>query len=189
MIHFIIRNLSQGRWPIVNCKNSDWILYFSNKQKKTVSGKALTTWRTTLRMSSFRCSAVLSCVGSLTFIGYHSKLTLLFSVAKDDQRAKLTKLLSLWEGKAKFFDACVISKLRSPESSMQEYKTNLMNLHNNIIQQFSKSTKMTFEKWVSCFFIFYYFQIITNWILATNNNTQCSSNMLTRRFSYSSNKF
>ncbi|KAL5291724.1 CHERP family protein [Megaselia abdita] len=68
-------------------------------------------------------------------------------LAKDEQRAKLTKLLSLWEGKAKFFDACVISKLRSPESSMQEYKTNLMNLHNNIIQQFTKSTKNTFENY------------------------------------------
>lgn len=69
-----------------------------------------------------------------------------FLVANDDQKAKLCKLLSLWESKAKFFDACVISKLRSPESSMQEYKTNLMNIHNNVISTYTQATKAALER-------------------------------------------
>lgn len=71
----------------------------------------------------------------------------IFIVANTDQKAKLTKLLSLWESKANFFDACVISKLRSPASSMQEYKTNLMNTYNNVVAQISQTTKATFEKY------------------------------------------
>lgn len=67
-------------------------------------------------------------------------------VANDDQEAKLTKLLSLWESKSNFFDTCVISKLRSPDSSMHEYKTNLMNIHNSIIAPIIQTTKTTFEK-------------------------------------------
>ncbi|XP_037904619.1 calcium homeostasis endoplasmic reticulum protein isoform X2 [Hermetia illucens] len=68
-------------------------------------------------------------------------------IANDDQKAKLCKLLSLWESKAKFFDACVISKLRSPESSMQEYKTNLMNIHNNVISTYTQATKAALESY------------------------------------------
>lgn len=68
-------------------------------------------------------------------------------VASADQRAKLTKLLSLWESKAKFFDACVISKLQSPDSSMQEYKTNLQNLHHDVSTTLTQATKSTLDKY------------------------------------------
>ncbi|XP_055910093.1 calcium homeostasis endoplasmic reticulum protein isoform X2 [Eupeodes corollae] len=66
-------------------------------------------------------------------------------IASNDQKGKLSKLLSLWESKAKFFDACVISKLGSPDSSMHEYKTNLMNMHRDIVSNFTQSTKSTLE--------------------------------------------
>jgi hypothetical protein len=66
--------------------------------------------------------------------------------ATDDQAAKLSKLLSLWESKANFFDACVISKLRSPPSSMQEYHTSLLTQHAAVITPLTQTTKATFEK-------------------------------------------
>lgn len=69
-----------------------------------------------------------------------------FSVANEDQKAKLMKLLSLWESKSNLFDACVISKLQSPNSSMAEYKTNLMNTHLSIVTAIQQTTKITFEK-------------------------------------------
>lgn len=73
--------------------------------------------------------------------------TFIFTVANTDQRAKLTKLLSLWESKAKFFDACVISKLQSPDSSMQEYKTNLQNLHHETTSKFTQAMKAQMDKY------------------------------------------
>ncbi|XP_073842021.1 SR-related CTD associated factor 6 [Musca autumnalis] len=68
-------------------------------------------------------------------------------IANTDQRAKLTKLLSLWESKAKFFDACVISKLQSPDSSMQEYKTNLQNLHHETTSKFTQAMKAQMDNY------------------------------------------
>ncbi|XP_034656607.1 calcium homeostasis endoplasmic reticulum protein [Drosophila subobscura] len=68
-------------------------------------------------------------------------------IASMDQRQKLAKLLSLWESKAKFFDACVISKLQSPDSSMQEYKTNLQNSHHDIAAKFTQNTKATLDNY------------------------------------------
>ncbi|XP_051860840.1 calcium homeostasis endoplasmic reticulum protein isoform X2 [Drosophila albomicans] len=68
-------------------------------------------------------------------------------IASSDQRTKLSKLLSLWESKAKFFDACVISKLQSPDSSMQEYKTNVQNTHHDIVAKYSQSTKATLDNY------------------------------------------
>lgn len=58
----------------------------------------------------------------------------------------MTKLLSLWESKGNFFDACVISKLRSPESSMKEYATNLEATHNSAVTAVKTTTKNTFDK-------------------------------------------
>ncbi|EDW94757.1 calcium homeostasis endoplasmic reticulum protein isoform X1 [Drosophila yakuba] len=68
-------------------------------------------------------------------------------IANPDQRQKLAKLLSLWESKAKFFDACVISKLQSPDSSMQEYKTNLQNTHHDITAKFTQNTNATLDNY------------------------------------------
>ncbi|XP_043646946.1 calcium homeostasis endoplasmic reticulum protein isoform X2 [Drosophila teissieri] len=68
-------------------------------------------------------------------------------IANTDQRQKLAKLLSLWESKAKFFDACVISKLQSPDSSMQEYKTNLQNTHHDITANFTQNTNATLDNY------------------------------------------
>ncbi|KAH8380124.1 hypothetical protein KR009_009098, partial [Drosophila setifemur] len=68
-------------------------------------------------------------------------------IASNDQRQKLTKLLTLWESRAKFFDACVISKLQSPDSSMQEYKTNLQNTHQEISAKFTQNTKATLDNY------------------------------------------
>nr|XP_036671799.1 calcium homeostasis endoplasmic reticulum protein isoform X1 [Drosophila suzukii] len=68
-------------------------------------------------------------------------------IASNDQRQKLAKLLSLWESKAKFFDACVISKLQSPDSSMQEYKTNLQNMYHDITAKFTQNTKVTLDNY------------------------------------------
>lgn len=66
--------------------------------------------------------------------------------ANDEQRVKLTKLLSLWESKGNFFDACVISKLKSPPSSLQEYQTSLVTQHANVVAAITQATKNTFEK-------------------------------------------
>lgn len=76
-------------------------------------------------------------------------LYLTCSEASDEQKTKLTKLLSLWESKANFFDACVISKLKSPASSMQEYKTNLMNTHSTLVASITQQTNGTFERYAS----------------------------------------
>lgn len=67
-------------------------------------------------------------------------------VATEEQKAKLLKLLSLWESKSNLFDACVISKLQSPNSSMAEYKTNLMNTHLPIVTAIQQQTQNTFER-------------------------------------------
>lgn len=96
------------------------------------------------------CSADLSKSLSIKYLkelnGIKTKIYLL-TVATTEQRAKLTKLLSLWESKAKFFDACVISKLQSPDSSMHEYKTNLQNLHHEVTAKFTQAVKAQLDKY------------------------------------------
>ncbi|XP_058121428.1 calcium homeostasis endoplasmic reticulum protein isoform X2 [Anopheles coustani] len=67
--------------------------------------------------------------------------------ANEEQRGKLSKLLSLWESKGNFFDACVISKLKSPPSSLQEYQTSLMTQHANVVAAIHQATKTTFENY------------------------------------------
>lgn len=69
------------------------------------------------------------------------------------------KLLSLWESKSNLFDACVISKLQSPNSSMTEYKTNLMNTHLPIVTAIQQQTQITFEKYVKILHILKLFRI------------------------------
>ncbi|XP_035793948.1 calcium homeostasis endoplasmic reticulum protein-like [Anopheles albimanus] len=67
--------------------------------------------------------------------------------ANDEQRMKLSKLLSLWESKGNFFDACVISKLKSPPSSLQEYQTSLLSQHANVVAAVRQTTKTTFDNY------------------------------------------
>uniref|UniRef100_A0A336MLT5 CSON001959 protein n=1 Tax=Culicoides sonorensis TaxID=179676 RepID=A0A336MLT5_CULSO len=67
--------------------------------------------------------------------------------ATEEQRAKLTKLLTLWESKANFFDACVISKLKSPPSSLQEYQASLLTQHASIIAPLTQASKTTYENY------------------------------------------
>ncbi|XP_052861844.1 calcium homeostasis endoplasmic reticulum protein [Anopheles cruzii] len=67
--------------------------------------------------------------------------------ANEEQRVKLTKLLSLWESKGNFFDACVISKLKSPPSSLQEYQTSILSQHANVVAAVTQATKTTFENY------------------------------------------
>ncbi|XP_053684254.1 calcium homeostasis endoplasmic reticulum protein [Sabethes cyaneus] len=69
------------------------------------------------------------------------------TAATDEQRAKLTKLLSLWESKGNFFDACVISKLKSPPSSLQEYQNSLLTQYAAIVAQITQNTKVTFDNY------------------------------------------
>lgn len=68
------------------------------------------------------------------------------AVATDAEGLKLAKLLTLWESKGNFFDACVISKLRSPESSLQEYRTNLEATHSSAVTALKQTTKATLDK-------------------------------------------
>lgn len=79
----------------------------------------------------------------------HIQITSLFNstVASDDQRTKLNKLLNLWESKSNFFDACVMSKLRSAMSSMQEYKTSLLSTHAAVVNAIQQTTKQTFDSY------------------------------------------
>ncbi|KAL1378409.1 hypothetical protein pipiens_003993 [Culex pipiens pipiens] len=69
------------------------------------------------------------------------------TTATDEQRAKLTKLLSLWESKGNFFDACVISKLKSPPSSLQEYQNSLLTQYAAVVAQITQATKSTFDNY------------------------------------------
>uniref|UniRef100_A0A336MKG8 CSON001959 protein n=1 Tax=Culicoides sonorensis TaxID=179676 RepID=A0A336MKG8_CULSO len=75
-------------------------------------------------------------------------LIVIFDIgATEEQRAKLTKLLTLWESKANFFDACVISKLKSPPSSLQEYQASLLTQHASIIAPLTQASKTTYENY------------------------------------------
>lgn len=98
------------------------------------------------------CSAQISILNSVSLNCMHSHpflyntMRFFFVVATPDQSQKLTKLLSLWESKANFFDACVISKLRSPQSSLQEYRNNLITTHSSVANAINKTTKATYDK-------------------------------------------
>lgn len=76
------------------------------------------------------------------------ELFVFFLVSTEEQKVKLMKLLSLWESKSNLFDACVISKLQSPNSSMAEYKTNLMNIHLPIVTAIQQQTQNTFDRYI-----------------------------------------
>ncbi|XP_055619034.1 calcium homeostasis endoplasmic reticulum protein [Toxorhynchites rutilus septentrionalis] len=69
------------------------------------------------------------------------------TASNEEQRAKLAKLLSLWESKGNFFDACVISKLKSPPSSLQEYQNTLLTQYSAIVAQITQATKVTFDNY------------------------------------------
>lgn len=71
----------------------------------------------------------------------------LLAAQSDEQRAKLSKLLSLWESKGNFFDACVISKLKAPTSSLQDYQNSLLTQYAAIVAQITQATKVTFDKY------------------------------------------
>lgn len=71
----------------------------------------------------------------------------LMSGASEEERAKLTKLLTLWESKANFFDACVISKLKSPPSSLQEYQASLLTQHAAVIAPLTEASKTKYEQY------------------------------------------
>lgn len=96
------------------------------------------------------CSAQLSKLNyKYYWAGHHINISPPRAVAGEPEGQKLTKLLSLWESKGNFFDACVISKLRCPESSMKEYNTNLEATHKSAVNALKQTTKATLDKYLT----------------------------------------
>lgn len=82
----------------------------------------------------------------------------------------MSKLLNLWSSKANFFDSCAISKLESPQSSLEEHNTTLVAQYASAITPLTQASKSTFEQYVKFinfpllllnFFLFHYFRYKT----------------------------
>ncbi|KAG5681903.1 hypothetical protein PVAND_011308 [Polypedilum vanderplanki] len=65
--------------------------------------------------------------------------------ANEEQKDKLSKLLTLWASKANFFDSCAISKLQSPPSSLQEYHNSLLSQYSAAVTSLTQATKKKFD--------------------------------------------
>jgi len=81
-------------------------------------------------------------------INYYDLLIIIVIAAgaNDEQKEKLSKLLTLWGSKANFFDSCAISKLQSPPSSLQEYQNSLLSQYAAVITPLTQATKATFDR-------------------------------------------
>ncbi|KAK6635653.1 hypothetical protein RUM44_000907 [Polyplax serrata] len=67
----------------------------------------------------------------------------------EDHKTKLNKLINLWEAKNNYFSSDIIAKLKTPEKSWAEYKTNLIAQNANIVNSISLATKASFENYQS----------------------------------------
>ncbi len=65
--------------------------------------------------------------------------------ADPEQMQKLTKLLTLWETKSKFFDDSVLAKLKNYEESYREYRAELRTEFQSAAESVEETTRQTYE--------------------------------------------
>uniref|UniRef100_A0A1B6G4R8 Calcium homeostasis endoplasmic reticulum protein n=1 Tax=Cuerna arida TaxID=1464854 RepID=A0A1B6G4R8_9HEMI len=69
--------------------------------------------------------------------------------ATEEQKAKLNKLLNLWETKHHYCSAETVAKLKQPLESWQEYQADLVSSHSDVLQSLTATTKTTFQNYQS----------------------------------------
>ncbi|XP_054273893.1 calcium homeostasis endoplasmic reticulum protein-like isoform X2 [Macrosteles quadrilineatus] len=69
--------------------------------------------------------------------------------ATEEQKAKLNKLLNLWETKHHYCSPEIVAKLKTPVESWQQYKAELRSQHNDAVQNITNNTKTTFHSYQS----------------------------------------
>ncbi|EEB17110.1 conserved hypothetical protein [Pediculus humanus corporis] len=67
----------------------------------------------------------------------------------EEHKAKLNKLINLWEVKNNYFSKEIIAKLKTPEKSWAEYQANLISQNVNIVNSVTLATKASFENYQS----------------------------------------
>ncbi len=65
--------------------------------------------------------------------------------ADPDQMQKLTKLLTLWETKSKFFDELMLNKLKNYETSYGEYRQAVREEFRGAVESVEETTRQTYE--------------------------------------------
>lgn len=65
--------------------------------------------------------------------------------ADPDQMQKLTKLLTLWETKSKFFEEVTLNKLKNYEESYGEYRSGLRAEFRSAVEGVEETTRKTYE--------------------------------------------
>ena len=66
-------------------------------------------------------------------------------LADPEQMQKLTKLLTLWETKSKFFEDSVLAKLKNFEESYSEYRREVREEYQSVVTGVEESTVKTYE--------------------------------------------
>ncbi|KAJ3619166.1 hypothetical protein MTP99_005947 [Tenebrio molitor] len=67
--------------------------------------------------------------------------------ATEEQRAKLEKLLKLWESKANYLDPNTVEKMRQPTQSYQQYQSHQMMKYAAEIATLAQQTKATYDSY------------------------------------------
>ncbi|XP_063921571.1 calcium homeostasis endoplasmic reticulum protein isoform X2 [Zophobas morio] len=67
--------------------------------------------------------------------------------ASEEQRAKLEKLLKLWESKANYLDPSTVEKMRQPTQSYQQYQSQQMMKYSSEITSLAQQTKATYDSY------------------------------------------
>ena len=65
-------------------------------------------------------------------------------VAGEDEIGKLTKLITLWESKNKFFSENTIDAMKNPRNSMKKYRADLADEFSNSVEAVEKSISSTY---------------------------------------------
>jgi len=65
-------------------------------------------------------------------------------VATDDEIGKLTKLITLWESKNKFFSDQTLDYMKNPRNSMKRYRSDLADEFNSSVEAVEKSISSTY---------------------------------------------
>ena len=65
-------------------------------------------------------------------------------VAGEDEIGKLTKLITLWESKNKFFTENTIDAMKNPRNSMKKYRADLADEFSNSVEAVEKSISSTY---------------------------------------------
>ncbi|VVC27081.1 Hypothetical protein CINCED_3A014895 [Cinara cedri] len=69
--------------------------------------------------------------------------------ANEDQKSKLNKLLTLWETKNHYFPETIMERLKNPDRSMTEYKSDLLEKHREAVHQLNMMMNSTLQSYRS----------------------------------------